>query len=1324
MKKLFLCSFAIILAFAFCVTGTAQNIYQLQPLSTFGSHGDGSIRSGESIFDSGSNQRGMAYDPVLTNLVIVDTHSGAGFSDHPVGHIYVRDALTGSTVGELNQSTIGTVAGNQAYPYAAAAVADDGVVYVCNQVADPPATPFIIYRWASTVDPNPPTIAFSNNIVPAHRYGTSIAIRGSGAGTQILIGALAGTNVVMFTTADGMNFTTNVLTCDGAGSSFDDGLAFGVGNTFWGKQVSQSTYSILGCFAFNLAAHTATLFKSFPAAVFPDNDNLGPIAVNTNLNLLAALEENGGNISGGPDRVRLYDISNFSNQPPALLDVKTFTPDNNNTIAPMGYMNFVGTNLYVQNINNGMLAFGLGLAAPPPPTLTIVPAATNQAVVGRTVTLTVAGFPAVSYQWYSNNAAFPSVSNAIPGATSGTLSLVNVQNSYDQALYTCVVTNVSGITNASSRVVIVTAANFYHLALQWQAFPVGVAAGTPDDPNHPYIFNGNGGTAGTPNLRSIAYNPLSNHLYAITRSGFGAGPAFSNYTFYAIDAANGNALWTMQTNGITLGIGNGGVGLASVTVADDGAIYACNVAPQSGGGATYDATRIFRLYRWADGNSNTVPVQIYTGDPAINAVRAGSSAINRWGDSLSVRGSGLNTQIILDNNNADARYVAILTPTDSSMTVWNTSCVVQGSTGTTIGRSLEYGSGGLTRSGTFWQKRNATALIQAPFDLDAPIDAPPPLVKSTAFTNSLSGGTVDTTRHILMGVSTYTASTVTPDTLDMYEVSDFNNPLLLAQYNFPVNFGTNHFGNSANCINKTIRNGDKVFTLDSGNGLMAFKILPGAPTPPQFLAQPQDVRVFQGGTVSFTVAVDQQSAFQWRFNSNNIAGATGQNFTFTNAQPSNAGPYNVVASNLFGVSTSAVANVTVVSPPDEYSLSQIWNIPPTNAAGSIIIGTGNQTPNARTIAYNALSNHLYVVSRTSNTSSNYVVYILDAANGTILGSLNTNGLYRAGAVGEAGIGLVGIGVADDGAIYACNMATDACGCSTNIDSVTNSSSDALFRVYRWTNESATLTQVFSGDPAGQTTPVRWGDTMAVRGSGLNTEILLDTHPAGGYGAVLRPLDAFMNTFTNDQWFTNTSVGANIGRSLQFGSTNTMWQKRENSPLRILRYDGTNHTNVLVASYANFASTIGPIAQDFTRKIGVAIDFKGVINTSPDTVDLYDLSNPSFPLQLGQYAFSTNKQANSDFIGQVVVDGNRAWALDANNGLMAFTIQAPQLTISPSGSNLVISWTTNNAGVLLQATPDLTPPVTWTNAGSGTIVGDHYFLTNSSPAANLFYRLKN
>jgi hypothetical protein len=1308
------------LAFIICFSPflSAQNIYQLSPLAGFGSHSDGSLRPGDNHLDSTYDQRGMSFDPVSTNLVLVDTHTGQGASDHGVGHIYILNALTGNNLDDgsggdfiLNTNGIPTVGVNQAYPYAPAAVADDGVVYVCNQVNNSSTTPFIIYRWESTTSTLPPSIAFSNNLVPAQRYGTSIDIRGAGPNTQIIIGSLAngssGTNVVIFTTTDGLTFAANILGADTTNPNFNDGVAFGPGDTFWAKQIGAP----LRFMAFNLAAHTATTVKAFSASTFPDNDNLGAIAVNTNLNLLAAIEEAGGNPSGGSERVRLYDISNFSNQPPALLDVQTFSVDNPNATAPMGYLDFGGTNLYAYVINNGILGFGIGLAPAPPPQLTAIPPATNQTVVGRTVNITVAGFPSVHYQWQSNSVD-------IPNATNGTLTLVNVQPNF-AALYTCVVTNTGGSTNASSRLLVVSSANFYHLNLQWTAFP----GDSHNSDTHSYIQNANGATPSTPNQRSIGYNALSNHLYVISRSGFGNNPSFSNYVFNVVDASTGNLLWTMNTNGITLGVGQGGVGLASITVADDGAIYACNVAPVAGGGADGDQTKIFRLYRWADGNSNTSPVQIYTGDPAINSGIAGATSTNRWGDTLAVRGTGTNTLLLLDNNNANVRYVAILRPTDSTMTTWTTTGLHETITGTTIGRSLEFGSGGSTTSGSFWQKRNTTPFIQSSFDLINPADPVPELVRTPAgtFTNALSGGTIDSARHLLLGVSTYANALITPDTLDLYEISDITSPLLLAQYSFPVNSGTNHNGNAANCINQTIRNGDKVFTLDAGNGLMAFNIAAGPPTAPVFISQPQDIRVIQGGFGSFTVSVDQQASFQWRFAGVSIPGATSPTYTLTNAQLTNAGEYRVVASNIFGVSTSAVAIATVILPQNEWSLSQLWSITPTNGNGNIVNANGGGTPNQRSIAYNALSNHLYVVSRLNPASiSNYAIYVLDASTGALISSNNIGGLYNGGAVGEGGVGLVGIGVADDGAIYACNMTPDACGCGPS--TLTNVPADSLFRVYRLASDANFApTLIFSGDPAGQATPLRWGDTLTVRGSGMNTEILLDSQP-GSFAAILKPADLAMTTWTN-QFFSTIVPGSSIGRSLQFGAANTFWQKRTGFALQLSSYNAAAHTSSAITNYPNFTATLGSSALDFSRSLLAGIDFKGALTNSPDAVDLYEMSNPNQPLLIAQYNFPTNAQANGNFIGQAVFAGTRVWALDGNNGLMAFTISGPSLTVSQSGATVVVSWTTNLVGQTLQSATNVAGPYSDV-ANIVTIVNDRYTITDDTAGIGRFYRLRN
>src|SRR5437870_5382859 len=135
MKNSLRISLILVSTLALITQTQAQNIYQLTPITGFGTHADGSLRPGDVHLDAAYNQRGMSYDPVLTNIVLVDTHTGQGSSDHGVGHIYVLNGYTGVNLDDgfggdfiLNTNGMVTVGPNQAYPYAPAAVADDGVL--------------------------------------------------------------------------------------------------------------------------------------------------------------------------------------------------------------------------------------------------------------------------------------------------------------------------------------------------------------------------------------------------------------------------------------------------------------------------------------------------------------------------------------------------------------------------------------------------------------------------------------------------------------------------------------------------------------------------------------------------------------------------------------------------------------------------------------------------------------------------------------------------------------------------------------------------------------------------------------------------------------------------------------------------------------------------------------------------------------------------------------------------------------------------------------------------------------------------------------------
>ncbi len=116
-----------------------------------------------------------------------------------------------------------------------------------------------------------------------------------------------------------------------------------------------------------------------------------------------------------------------------------------------------------------------------------------------------------------------------------------------------------------------------------------------------------------------------------------------------------------------------------------------------------------------------------------------------------------------------------------------------------------------------------------------------------------------------------------------------------------------------------------VLAADSGNAqhMAVIKdfLIPtnGAPvnTPPSITAQPISLTNTIGANISFSVTASGSAplAFQWRFFGANISGATTNPFSISNIQPTNAGNYTVVITNLFGSVTSSIATLTVNATP-------------------------------------------------------------------------------------------------------------------------------------------------------------------------------------------------------------------------------------------------------------------------------------------------------------------------------------------------------------------------------------------------------------------------
>ncbi|HNU99458.1 MAG TPA: hypothetical protein PKK20_05935 [Verrucomicrobiota bacterium] len=131
-----------------------------------------------------------------------------------------------------------------------------------------------------------------------------------------------------------------------------------------------------------------------------------------------------------------------------------------------------------------------------------------------------------------------------------------------------------------------------------------------------------------------------------------------------------------------------------------------------------------------------------------------------------------------------------------------------------------------------------------------------------------------------------------------------------------------------------------------------------------------------------------------------------------------------------------------------YVLKPDWNIPP--------LAYDWMTTNhlQRGLAYNPGSGHVLTVSRYPANGSGQV-YVIDSANGSVTGTLKTNGIKY-----DMNFPLNMIGAGDDGAIYACNLAVDSA-----TQPAEPMSNNGPFRIYRWADESADPVLVYEGDPS-------------------------------------------------------------------------------------------------------------------------------------------------------------------------------------------------------------------------------------------------------------------
>jgi uncharacterized repeat protein (TIGR03803 family) len=96
---------------------------------------------------------------------------------------------------------------------------------------------------------------------------------------------------------------------------------------------------------------------------------------------------------------------------------------------------------------------------------------------------------------------------------------------------------------------------------------------------------------------------------------------------------------------------------------------------------------------------------------------------------------------------------------------------------------------------------------------------------------------------------------------------------------------------------------------------------------------------------------------------------------------------------------------------------------------------------------------------------------------------------------------------------------------------------------------------------------------------------------------------------------------------------------------------------------------------------------------------------------------------------LVLSGNTLYGTAASGGssgngtVFSFTLSHPQLAITRSGTNVILTWSTGASGYTLESTTNLDPVVVWTtNSTTPVILGGFNTVTNAIGPSSRFYRL--
>ncbi len=333
-----------VVALALASSAASAQLTNFSPKASFGSNGWLPSVASSTILDQGNLTRGMDYNPVSGNLIVVNRQGGV--------NINVLDGNTGAFVRTLNNTGItgGTFAANMA------AVDAGGRVFIGNLALS--GGNFKMYSFANDATADAATTVFDGTATI--RTGDSLAIRGSGETVELVAGQNGGNGFTYYTSNGLGGLNGSVVNPTGAPNNINRlGIAFGPTDIVLGRDGNNPGGAAV------LGVSTVAGTYSNGSNLADGNERLIDFATVGAFNLLATVQTDGGS---NRNNVRIYDATDLNNL--VLLGTQNLVGAglaNANGVGAISWGAVSGNTatLYAMNTNNGIQAFDVEVVPEP-----------------------------------------------------------------------------------------------------------------------------------------------------------------------------------------------------------------------------------------------------------------------------------------------------------------------------------------------------------------------------------------------------------------------------------------------------------------------------------------------------------------------------------------------------------------------------------------------------------------------------------------------------------------------------------------------------------------------------------------------------------------------------------------------------------------------------------------------------------------------------------------------------------------------------------------------------------------------------------------------